>query len=148
MILIIPPYRKIITTCIGDRSHIARVPWLSNVKRKVDIIMRRTRHLGMKLKSWLTELFNPIKENRRSNHEKRISPIQRSLNKCGDQNTQNCQRKEVPPDELRCLLGFNPNILNSIHGFSPLRSFILPLLSLRKPIKNNIFFNRSQKLCL
>lgn len=147
MRLIIPSYRKIIITCIGDRSHIARVPRLSNMKRKADIIMRRTRHLGMKLKSWLTELFNPIKENTDSNHIKPIFPIQRAFKKCSQAYTQNRQRKEVPPNELHCLLCFVPNILNSIHGFSPLHTFILSSLSSRKLIKNNIFFNRKQKLC-
>lgn len=148
MILIIPSYRKIIITYIGARSHIARVPRLSNVKRKADIIMRRTRHSGMKLKSWLNKLFDPINRNSNAKRNKSIFPVQRIKNQNIYTQRQISKRKEVPPDKLRCLLGFNPNILNSIHGFSPLHPFILPLLSLRKPIKNNIFFNRSQKLCL
>lgn len=147
MRLIIILCRKVIITCIGNRSHKARIPWLSHMRGKADIVMGRIWHPGTKLE-WLTELLYPIKENTRNNHEKRISPIQRAFKKCRKSYTQNRQRKEVSPDKLRCLLGLVPTVLNRVHGPSPLRFFILPPLSARKSIKNNHFFKRSQALCL
>jgi hypothetical protein len=114
------------------------------MKGKADIIMRMMKPI---VKSELTKLLNPIKDNADTDRIKSIFPIQTAFNKRRQAYAQNRKRKEVPPDELRCLLGFNPNILNSIHGFSPLHPFILPSLSSRKSIKNSDFFNRSQKLC-
>ena len=140
-------YTKVIITRIGTRSHNTRVQGLSHMKRKADIIIRRIRHPGMKPKFWLNELFHPIKENANRNHIKPVFPIQRAFKKCRQAYTQNRQGKEMPPDKLHCLLGFVPNILNSIHTLSPLHPFILPSLPSRKRIKNNIFLNRSQELC-
>ena len=99
------------------------------------------------VKRELTKLFDPIKENADTERIKSVFPIQTAFYKRRQAYTQNRQGKEMPPDELRCLPGFVPNVLNSIHLLSPLHSFILSPLSAREFIKNNIFFNRSQKLC-
>jgi len=147
MRLIISYAAFIISAFIGARSHKARIPRLSHMKGKADIVIRRIWHPGMKLKSWLTELFDPINCNCNSKINESIFPIQGSKNKNAYAQRENNQSKEMPPDELRCLPGFIPNGLNGIHILSPLHPFILPSLSSRKLIKNNIFFNRSQKLC-
>jgi hypothetical protein len=137
-------YTKIIITYIGARSHEALIPRLSNVKRKAGIIMRMVKPI---VKRKLTKLLNPIKENADTDRVKSVFPIQTAFNKRRQAYTQNRQSKEMAPDELRCLLDFIPNSLNNIHGFSPLLPFILSSLSLRKPIKNNIFFKRRKTLC-
>lgn|GEM_PF-2770346 len=146
MRLIIILCAKVVITCIGACSHKARIQWISQMKGETGIIMRRIWHPGTKLRG-LTKLFQPIKKNADRNHIKTVFPIQRTFKKCKKTYTQDRQCKEVPPNETRCLLGLVPTVLNRVHGFSSHHLFILAQLSSRNPIKNNLFFNRSQTLC-
>lgn len=146
MRLIIIFCTKVIITCVGNRSHKARIQWLSHMGGETDIVMERIWHPGTKLRG-LTKLFQPIKKNADRNHIKPVFPIQRTFKKCKKTYAQDHQCKEVPPNEPRCLLGLVPTVLNRVHGFSSHHLFILVPLSLRKLIKNNLFFKRSQTRC-
>jgi hypothetical protein len=137
-----------ITAIVRRSSRDRRIPPLSDMKGD-GIIIIRMNYSGMSfsLRVKLYELLSPIKQYSDTKINNCIFPIQGCLNKNRQDHSPNEQRKEVPPNELRCLLGFIPDILNSIHGFSPLRPFFLSPLSSRKLIRNNIFFNRSERLC-